>query len=274
MYFSIITAAINIFVVPFGKWRVLITYLLTLYGNLAIGILMVRIKQLASYSTESEFAEYHAYTSNASLASTDRFKLFKEIWQTRELLQQFANYTVKEYSMESVLFLLEYAQFRQLVLANYRQITPDESNQTEFLETVCKNGDDNGFQLDIASGVLQTPTPENGLSASDAANLLKYLYEHYIDDESVKQVNIPWRIRKRLDAVFSKLEEVESGGQSMSVWICDAMREFECAYTELGFLLYQDSFPRFCETREYKQFRVLQMQTKPETPQIAETAQN
>lgn len=245
--------------VPFGIWRILLTYCIHLNLNVLISICMVRVSGLDEYSVEHELSEIHGAQSAHSGQPTeedDRYALFQAIWKNKEALEQFANHCVTEYSVETVLFLLEYAKFRLLIKERYTDFIEDEEEQKTFVQNVQQIQEEQDFGVQIKPELLRTHPLQRRLNVSDVVNLVEYLYTQFIDDQSVTQVNISGRIRNKLDDVFAKYDllQLTEEEYSVSSMLCEMMSEFEAASTELAFLLYRDSFPRFCKTKEYREF--------------------
>ena len=199
LYFVIICVLINITIFSFGKWRILITYVIVLITTIFIGLRMVYVKQLDFYLMNRKRLNSADNQKQSVLDS------FQKLWRDAKLFELFANYAVTEYSIETLLFLLEYSQFRELVIQNHSDLIEDTQQRAKFLQVLKQQREKQHFMVpSIAHDILNCDKLNRSLQIVDCIKLFQYLFDHYIDEDSVTTVNISGTVRKRIIKACTK----------------------------------------------------------------------
>ena len=267
-YFGLSVYAINIAFVPFGKWRILITYAFITILTVIAGIRMVYVKQLKIY-----------LNSRQRRKNSGMEEELQSVFRDPRLFGLFANYTVTEYAVETLLFLLEYNQLKQMIIFNVKYILHGAAQQQQMIDII---NDFENKSFKIASDIIKVNKLECKLTKMDCMKSIQYLYDQYIDVNALFPVNISYTVRNKIVKNFMKhnlrvddtdnhapLVEVSSVSKgditnspgsdiavldNTSLMITDILEAFEDTSTELCLLLYRDSYHRFRQTEDYKQF--------------------
>ena len=112
--------------------------------------------------------------------------------------------TVHEFSIESLLYLLEYKQVLTLILRNKANIYNEiiNSNKTTKKEFIDKLSKYNKFKIsDDILGLDSGHTIQ--LTYNDIFFLFYYLYDHYIKTESIQCINISSEFRQNIFNLFN-----------------------------------------------------------------------
>jgi len=225
LYASLFGISINIALVPFGKWRILVTYCAVFETVVLVGILMVRIPALNAY-IRAQSKDVAGVNSRASSLETaydvnESRTQFEAVWNDKELFQLFATHLVTEYSVETLLFLMEYAQCRQLVVNNIPYIVRTRKMQQEFLSVIAHHREQQDVQWNISNSILCVRTLKQPLSIHHYTNFVCYLYNKYIHEEGVAMVNISAPVRDGIDAAYSKYNLIQEHRYSMKALSTD-----------------------------------------------------
>eukprot|EP00485_Elphidium_margaritaceum_P017913 CAMPEP_0202730242 /NCGR_PEP_ID=MMETSP1385-20130828/186540_1 /ASSEMBLY_ACC=CAM_ASM_000861 /TAXON_ID=933848 /ORGANISM="Elphidium margaritaceum" /LENGTH=555 /DNA_ID=CAMNT_0049396515 /DNA_START=393 /DNA_END=2059 /DNA_ORIENTATION=+ len=225
LYASLFGICINIAVVPLGKWRILVTYCAVFETVVVVGILMVRIPALNAY-IRAQSKDVAGVNSRASSLETaydvnESRTQFEAVWNDKELFQLFATHLVTEYSVETLLFLMEYAQCRQLVLNNIPYIVRTRKMQQEFLSVIAHHREQQDVQWNISNSILCVRTLKQPLSIHHYTNFVCYLYNKYIHEEGVAMVNISAQVRDRIDTAYNKYNLIQEHRYSMKALSTD-----------------------------------------------------
>ena len=199
LYICLIAVLINLVLVPFGKWRILITYTIVFIFTALIGIRMVYVKELEFYIMQ------HLRIDSVDKNRKSVSESFQQLWQDPKLFELFANYAVTEYSIETLLFLLEYSQFRKLIVDYHEDLMEDHQERAQFLQILEQQREKQAQKFtipSISSDIIGSDKLNHRLRISDCIKLLEYLYDHYIDEDSVTVVNISGSIRGAIIKAF------------------------------------------------------------------------
>ena len=191
-----IAMIINICVIPLSAIRILISYSLVCIASCLVGIKIVYIKELQiSRVTNRDRSDSTFPDSNKTT--------FKDLWINKQLFELFANHCVREYSSETLLYLLELNQCKNLIVDHYLDIIQDDMVREELLNKINLNLAKEHFEYNISLDSVHLDYNEM-LTVSECMKAFKYLYDRYIDDESINTINISYSIRKEITKTLSK----------------------------------------------------------------------
>jgi len=216
---------------------------------------------------ERRLSEMMAGSESPSTSEDPKYRSWQGIIQTDDGYEQFAKFLEHEFSTENIMFITEYLGVK------------NRMKQNETLNTIITEKDIS-YNLKLPSAAPQCRTLHANLSELNLSNFsskpkseedialetktnqdialqsLKRIYYRYIDpSKAVLQVNISYRTRRQLQAVF----HVEDGEE---IPFDRAMALLETAIVEISKLM-NDSYHRFRETRVFK--KLSHYQTSPRT---------
>eukprot|EP01084_Bolivina_argentea_P268456 455971_1 len=278
---AFILLVLNIYLVPFGAYRVIMTYAICQFTSVFVGIRMLYVKDLSAY-VKGLKSRTRARSCSSDPNKSDPYT-FSDVWNNKKLFQSFANHTVTEYSVETLLFILEFNQFREYVIDSHKDLISDADEQRKFIQSIEKIKSQELFC--ISDDILKIDH-STSLTMLDFIKTAQYLYDTYIDDDSLIQVNIPGNIRKLIVRAFNKHHLLDKRNAStpkirqkvlpmivihsynvlptpkksnaidknIRRMMMDIIESLDNALMDLYLLSYKDSWPRFKKTEEYMHF--------------------
>lgn len=187
---------------------------------------------------------------------------------------------------------MEYHQFRQLILDNYQNFIEEKEEQKFFMSRMDEIRNKQDHSYTISKEILRLHKETYSLTLTECIKLVQYLYNRYIDNESLICVNISCGIREQIvnaymehylipddckstytaktrkdllpmmvihtDDFEEQTSDEKSTGnavdRSVTDMITSIMETFECASSELFELLRKESWRRFVKSEQYKKF--------------------
>ena len=208
-YVILLTMIFNMVAVPFGAYRILFTYFIIGVGCMFVGIRMVYIKKLNEYLSRRRTRSRSRSDPNQPTAIK-----FNHIWGNKQLFQLFANHAVTEYSIETLLFILEYRQLKQLIIEHHEDLIQDINERKQFTEKMTKKQNLHDQDFEISEEILKIEALETNLTMIECIKSLQYLYDHYIDEDSLITVNISGILRRKIVRVFGKYHLIQNNNNN------------------------------------------------------------
>eukprot|EP01084_Bolivina_argentea_P173706 300898_1 len=282
---AFLLVVLNLLFVPFGVYRILITYVVINSATVIIGIRMVYIYGLQNYVQMEKFVQASSsvlHSNENRLDSLEEYT-FSHVWNNKQLFSLFANHCCSEYSVETLLFILEFSQFREYIIDNHQELIRDLKEQKVFLETMETIKNKNLYF--VSNEILKIDHTDT-VTMMNCIELAKYLYHTYIDADSMIEVNISAQIKRNIVKAFNKHNLIEKTNitrsnpkirakvlpmvvihsynnqkdktnavdKNIRIMITDIIQSLDSAAVDLFLLLYKDSWPRFKQTDEFYSF--------------------
>eukprot|EP01083_Nonionella_stella_P073803 199799_1 len=209
---------------------------------------------------------------------------FMKMFKSEEALKLFANHCVSEYSVDNVLFLIEYHQVLYVLgqFAGAKKKEKKVTASTDLLDTLASPSvsksasvsyDDiiKRSRMDVEKWCIPFPEKlisQKGVLKVEKTNYLKhcqiwkYLLNTYISDRSQSSINIASDVRYRIMLMFQTYD-VELAATECDCTDIDTMEQYEgmnqalmelfdVAGKEIFHLLRRDSWVRFKSKPEYE----------------------
>eukprot|EP00484_Ammonia_sp_Unknown_P019135 CAMPEP_0197032532 /NCGR_PEP_ID=MMETSP1384-20130603/11197_1 /TAXON_ID=29189 /ORGANISM="Ammonia sp." /LENGTH=186 /DNA_ID=CAMNT_0042462215 /DNA_START=159 /DNA_END=715 /DNA_ORIENTATION=+ len=139
------------------------------------------------------------------LASNMLTYRFKDVWQNENLFQLFATHCCREYSIETLLFIVEFEQLKRIVIDSHEELITDSDAKTHFMDSMnAMNSDNDGAFGNISDTILKVNKVANIMTMRDCIHLIKYLYDQYVDPEGLIPINISSATRDKVVNMYGK----------------------------------------------------------------------
>eukprot|EP01084_Bolivina_argentea_P157016 273620_1 len=283
------------------QYKTNIVYAIITWSLLSISFRMCYIEQLEQHINKifPSDSNWRLRTSTLDTPTTENPNLntemsqtscklgYKDVWNNKQLFELFANHCTKEYSIETVLFLLEFEQCKQLIIRSHEDLIEDIDERKDFVDRLNKSQKQFTNVFVISSDILKLKD-DITLQLTDSVKLLKYLFDNYIDEDSYDVINISGKMRNKIYGVFNKhkllqqknkktrkqplplvvIHSFQKGingrsrgashasavSNTTAIMISDIIEAFDAVSEELFMLLRKDSWYRFKQTDMYAQF--------------------
>eukprot|EP01083_Nonionella_stella_P000332 957_1 len=170
---------------------------------------------------------------------------FKHIMDHRVGIESFCNHLSREFGLESILFLIEVAQFKSMAHAY----------QPDIVDNICqivRIGHSNTFSVNITK-VRWLPIDPR-MHTQTPYQLALHLYDKYIDESADLCINISYRNRNQIYRDFQSLAQINLDHRDLTTQTAHLgvmFGLFDGAFSEIWHLMEMDSFGRYRATEEY-----------------------
>eukprot|EP01084_Bolivina_argentea_P184165 317680_1 len=184
------------------------SYALTAVVQLCIVLRLLYVKQLQIYVNTNINKNAALRMRSVSVANKDEKKAhFDDVLKSEEGFKIFANHLLKEYSVETLLFLLELTQIKTAIISHYRELfASHNSKQYSFIQQdIEKAIDAMSYKINIAPQILKlSENVYKNVTIDKVINLWKYLYNQYIDISANSSINISHAVRMTILSQLNK----------------------------------------------------------------------
>eukprot|EP01083_Nonionella_stella_P000331 956_1 len=169
---------------------------------------------------------------------------FKHIMDHRVGIESFCNHLSREFGLESILFLIEVAQFKSMAHAY----------QPDIVDNICqivRIGHSNTFSVNITK-VRWLPIDPR-MHTQTPYQLALHLYDKYVDESADLCINISYINRNQIYRDFQSLAKNNMDhrdGTTQTAHLEAMFALFDGAFSEIWRLIAMDSYRRYRATEE------------------------
>mmetsp|Transcript_49254 Transcript_49254/g.81900 ORF Transcript_49254/g.81900 Transcript_49254/m.81900 type:complete len:543 (+) Transcript_49254:43-1671(+) len=211
LYVCFALMALNLLLVPFSVVRVLLSFIILAGGSWLAGLRLVYISGLNEHLQRARGSR-QAAASRSDAQIKGAIWTFSDIWKSKALFQIYANHCAQEYTIENLLFIVEFEQLVTLLRQHYDKLIDDAQEQTQFLAQLMEI---KSAHISIADKILGVDEMrDHAFCFADCIKLISYLYDRYIDSDSPIEINISSMLRSRVVEAFAKHNLMDDDGGS------------------------------------------------------------